>query len=295
MLDDPRFLRGVAQFYSHWLPVSGFAELARDAEGFDGAVASALETSLLRSVEDVYTSRSGNISDLLTGESYLLNDVLRDFYGVEGTGTEFSPTPMTGQARYGILTHPGLMALLARPGESNPISRGLYLLRGLLCTEIPPPPQGEIPDLPPVEQGVSTRERLSQHTGDPTCKTCHDIIDPAGFVFEAFDEVGRYRTMDHGRPVDTSGSLHLDTDVDGAFQQGSEFLAKLADSASVRACFAGHYLDFALGHARPDPRDACSLESVSQSFAANGDLTELVLSIATSESFRMRLAEGVGP
>jgi hypothetical protein len=203
---------------------------------------------------------------------------------------------MPGETRRGILTHPGLMALLARPEESNPISRGLYVLREILCVDVPPPPQDrEIPDLPPVQPGVSTRKRLEQHTSDPFCGGCHAMIDPPGFALEAFDEVGRFRTMDQGMAVDTSGTFELGLDIDGVYTNGDEFLAKLGESQSVRACFAGHYLDFALSHALPDPADACSLQAVRQRFLASGDLKELIVSIANSDSFVMRLAEGVAP
>jgi hypothetical protein len=295
MLADTRFLRGVTRFYAKWLHTSGFAELARDDEDFTEGVVSALETSLLMSATSIYSSPAPNVASLFSGDAYFFNDALRSFYGIAGSGAEFTAAPMTGQSRRGILTHPGLMALLARPGESNPISRGLYVLREILCVDVSPPPQDrEIPDLPPVQAGVSTRQRLELHTSDPFCGGCHAMIDPSGFAFEGFDEVGRFRTTDQGVPVDTSGTFELGLDVDGAYEKGDDFLAKVAESQSVRACFAGHYLDFALSHPLPDPSDACSLQAVRQRFAATGDLRELVVTIASSDSFVMRLAEGIG-
>jgi hypothetical protein len=202
---------------------------------------------------------------------------------------------MSVQSRRGILTHPGLMAMLARPGESFPISRGVFLLSNLLCVMVPPPPPGvDIPPLPPVQDGVSTRQRLAMHTASEFCQGCHGTINPAGFAFEAFDEVGRFRTTDQGIAVDTSGALNVGRDTDGAFANGDEFLTRLASSKDVRGCFAESYLDFALSHATTDPADACSIRALGQSFGASGDLKQLVASVATSDSFRMRLAEGVG-
>jgi hypothetical protein len=126
------------------------------------------------------------------------------------------------------------------------------------------------------------------------CATCHDRIDPAGFVFESFDEVGRFRTTDHGQPVDTSGTLTVGSDVDGSFTNGDQFLAKLADSTTVRSCFAEKYLDFSLSRQETDPADTCSIQALGQTFSGSGDLNQLVTSVATSDSFRLRLAEGVG-
>jgi hypothetical protein len=295
MLQDARFSRGVAQFYTRWLNLNAFGELARNASGFDHNVVNALSTSVLMSATQLYSASSPNIRDLLSGDKYYLNDVLRTFYGVAGTGTAFTAVSMPGQSRRGILTHPALMAVMARPDQSYPIGRGLFLLRNVLCKVVPPPPAGLIiPPFPPVKAGVSTRESLEMITAAPLCQGCHAMINATGFAFESFDEVGRFRTMDQGKPVNTSGSLAIGKDTDGAFATGDELLAKLADSQDVRACFAEAYLDFALSKPVTDPADACSIQSLATTFGASGDLKQLVSSAAASDSFRLRLAEGVG-
>jgi hypothetical protein len=295
MLQDPRFSRGLTQFYSRWLNLNAFREAARDVPEFNATVVNDLSTSLLMTATELYKTESPNISSLFTGESYFLNDGLRQFYGLTGSGPGFTATEMRGQQRRGLMTHPALMALLARPNESFPIGRGLFLLRKVICQEVPHPPAGlVIPPLPALQEGVSTRERLEAHTAGQVCQSCHSMINPAGFALESFDEVGRYRATDHGRPVNTSGSLSLGKDVDGAFATGDELIARLAQSQSVRACFAETYLDFALAHAVTDEADTCSIQALSKSFAASGDLKQLVAAVAETDSFRLRLAEGVG-
>jgi hypothetical protein len=295
MLQDTRFSRGVAQFYTRWLNLNAFGELARNASGFDHNVANALSTSLLMSATQLYSSASPNISDLFSGDKYYLNDVLGNFYGVSGTGTAFTAVSMAGESRRGILTHPGMMALMARPEQSYPIGRGLFLLRKVLCQVVRPPPAGVvIPPFPPVKTGVSTREALEMLTGSQFCQDCHAMINGAGFAFESFDEVGRFRMMDQGKPVNTSGSLAIGKDTDGAFAAGDQLLARLADSKDVRSCFAEAYLDFALSKPVTDPADGCSIQALGTTFGASGDLKQLVSSVAGSDSFRLRLAEGVG-
>jgi hypothetical protein len=120
------------------------------------------------------------------------------------------------------------------------------------------------------------------------------MINPAGFIFESFDEVGRYRSVDHGAPVDTSATLMLGMDVDGSYATGQELLAKFGESEAVRACFTEKYLSFAVARPNPDAADACSIQSVAKTFAGTGDLKQLVALVAESDSFRLRLAEGVG-
>jgi hypothetical protein len=63
---------------------------------------------------------------------------------------------------------------------------------------------------------MTMRERLAQHRQDPSCNSCHSVIDPLGFALENFDVIGGWRTVDEsGKPVDASGST-----VSGAKLEG---------------------------------------------------------------------------
>jgi hypothetical protein len=295
LLGDARFARGTASFYSNWLGLEGFKEVARDDVGLTTEVLGTLERSLLMSATELYRAEAPNIESLFSGQQYYLNDKLLAFYGESGGNAQLAAVDLPNQGRYGILTHPGLMTLLARPNASDPIARGLFLQRTVFCHEIPPPPQGvTIPPLAPVAPGSSTRARLEQHTTQPLCKGCHDHIDPPGFALESFDAVGRFRTQDAGVPVDSSGTMASGVDVDGAFASGGELLERIAHSSDVKKCFAQHYLSHAVLRDLSN-EDACSLSRVTDGFAQSGDLKQLVLAIAGSDAFRMRMSEGVAP
>src|SRR6185436_8190627 len=54
-----------------------------------------------------------------------------------------------------------------------------------------------------------------QHRANPTCASCHKIMDPIGFSLENFDAVGKWRTRDGSTPIDASGQLTDGTKVDG--------------------------------------------------------------------------------
>lgn len=295
LLADARFGRGIEGFYSDWLGLDGFAEVARDDAGLTSEVNAALRQSLLMSATELYSAAAPNIAELLSGDGYFLNADLRTFYGLPAGDAQFSRTQLPNQGRHGVLTHPALMALLARPKESNPIARGLFVQRTVLCNDIPPPPAGVvIPPLPPAMDGLSTRARLERHTATPLCSSCHDMIDPPGFALENYDAVGRYRAMDAGVPVDTSGALSGGTELDGAFASGEELLGRIATSALVKTCFAKHYLTYAVAR-EVATEDACSVSSVAEKFGQTGDLRQLVQLIASSDSFRLRATEDGGP
>jgi len=293
--DQPRFLRGIGSFYSHWLAVENFNELARDDKAFTGDLVRALGTSLLMSATELYRTASPSFTALFSGQTYFLNGPLRGYYGKGTGGAEFVPTDLAGEGRFGIVTHPALMASLARPQKTHPINRGLFVRGKLLCQEIHPP-DGDIAQLPeaPVT-GVTTREEVSEHSKNPMCSACHMLLDPPGFALESFDQVGRRRDTENGRPVDTSGTMVNGHDLDGAFTKGDELLSKFGNSAAVRGCFAQEYFQFAMTGdvaRHVDDADRCSLDRIRSRFTETGDLKQLVVLIASSDSFRFRRSEG---
>ena len=63
----------------------------------------------------------------------------------------------------------------------------------------PPPPKPPPPNVEPLSpdlRGARTvREQLEAHRAQESCRSCHDKIDPLGFAFENFDELGLWRTQ----------------------------------------------------------------------------------------------------
>ncbi len=204
--DQRRFLRGIGSFYAHWLAIENFNELARDDATFSTELVRALGTSLLMSATQLYSTASPSIASLFSGGSYFLDGSLRAFYGKESGGPEFVATDLVGEDRYGLLTHPALMAQLARPQKTHPINRGLFVRSKLLCQEMHPP-AGDIPQLPeaPVV-GVTTRQEVAQHASNLACAACHVLLDPPGFALENFDQLGRRRETENGQPVSHHGN-----------------------------------------------------------------------------------------
>jgi hypothetical protein len=287
MLAHPKATRAVEAFYRAWLDLSRFRELSRDDPDFTSEVIASLEKSLLAGLFELYAQPSPDVSDLLSGSTYYLDDVLASFYGQPAVGEGFRPVDLSSEGRHGIVNHPALLSIAARPGESDPIGRGVFMLRNLFCRELTPPETLEIPPLPPVEEGVSVRERLAQHTALEACRSCHALIDPLGLSLESFDEVGRFRSEVDGEPVDSSGEIALGSDLDGTFGVGSQLFARLGESDDVRACFAQKF--FVYGVAREaTAEDACALEQIQAQFVASGDLRQLIVDIVESDAFLRR-------
>ncbi len=57
---------------------------------------------------------------------------------------------------------------------------------------------------------LTMREKVSQLTKPQDCQSCHSVINPLGFSLEQYDTVGRFRTIDHDRPIDAVSEYTTD-------------------------------------------------------------------------------------
>jgi len=156
---------------------------------------------------------------------------------------------------------------------------------------LPDPPADVITKAPDPSPDATTRERFAEHQTEPTCATCHRFIDGIGFGFEAYDGIGRFRTLDQGMPVDDSGEIVGTSDIDGQFRGAVPLAQALAQSADVEQCMARQWLRFGLGR-EEGASDACSVQSLTDSLqTSNQDLREMLMTFTTTDAFRMRRGE----
>jgi hypothetical protein len=97
------------------------------------------------------------------------------------------------------------------------VLRGKWVLENIVGLPVPPPPP-DIPQLKPPEEGQKAktlREQMAEHRTNPTCATCHKVMDPVGLSLENFDAVGAWRTQEAGGPIDVSGQLADGRQVNG--------------------------------------------------------------------------------
>jgi len=133
--------------------------------------------------------------------------------------------------------------LAAHPFISN---RARVVFSALLYQSIPAPPAGI--DLVSPDLGGTRRQNLTTAVAEVACKSCHDILDPLGLALEHFDELGGYRTIERGQPVDASGALQhgLIWSDDMAFDSWTDLAPRLAASCDVGVGFALSYYKYAL-------------------------------------------------
>jgi hypothetical protein len=146
------------------------------------------------------------------------------------------------------------------------------------------------PEYPP---DATERERTQILIEHMNCGGCHALMNPIGLGFEHYDPIGRWRDLDvDGSPVDARGEIiGGDPDAVGAFDGVTELGARLADSPGVAACLSREMYKHALG-LQAEQALACASEPIEHAFVeSGGDLRRLVVQLATSDAFRMRILE----
>ena len=113
-------------------------------------------------------------------------------------------------------------------------------------------------------------------------------MDPIGFALENFDAVGRWRTVEEGKPVDATGGL-----PDGSTFSGVAGLEQaLLDRPEIFVgTLAEKLLTFALGRG-VEHFDAPAIRKIVRDARAEDyRFSSLIVGIATSTPFQMRRSE----
>jgi len=211
LLADPKSQAMAENFAGQWLEIRNLDAIKPDPQKFpawgpDLRDAMKAET---RMFFDTILRENRPIGEFIDARYTFLNELLAKHYGIEGvSGPEFRRVDLTTPERGGVLTHGSVLAVSSYPTRTSVVIRGKYILQNILGAP-PPPPPADVPALD--EQAVGTtaslRKQMETHRTNAICASCHARMDPLGFALENYDAIGRWRTMDGGFPVDSTGVL----------------------------------------------------------------------------------------
>lgn len=292
LLAHPRAATTIASFHMQWLGLTSLVDVSKDPNvypDFDEALVEEMIEETARFAEYVVREGDGRLETLLTASFGFPGERLERLYGVQRPpgASPGDPVPLDSTQRSGILTLAGFLAKHAHGDQSSPVHRGMIVRENVLCQPIPPPP-ANVDGAPPTPTEVdSTRERFAQHVADPSCASCHKLIDPPGLAFEHYDAIGAYRTIDGLGPVDATGELiGVREDLAGSFDGAIELTRKLASSSEVAECVSRQWFRFALGRVESQ-NDVCSIHSLQERLqSSGGDIRALLTQVALSDAFR---------
>jgi len=290
MLEDPRSAALVKNFAGQWLYLRTLAGVTPEAAAFDDNLRMAFieETELLVSY---LIAEDRPVTEMLNADYTFLNERLARHYGIEGVrGSWFRKVQLPEDSpRRGLLGHGSILTITSTASRTSPVIRGSWILENLLSAPVPAPPPGVETNLDgdgTVVLTSSVRERLEAHRVDPSCSSCHSVIDPVGFALENFDSIGAWRVMDGDSPVDATGTL-----VDGTAVASPRDLreALMGRSDLFVTTLTEKLLTYALGRA-VEYHDMPTVRSIMREAAATEHrFTALVMGIVQSPQFTQRI------
>lgn len=227
--------------------------------------------------------------------------------------------PMKVENRIGILTHPAWLVANSLNAATDPIHRGKWIREKLLggfIRDVPITVDAKVPDDP----HRTLRERFAVSEAK-ACWQCHEKMNPLGYVFEQYDDFGRFRTLEsleypgnilekkkvrakgeHGvfknyeeliyrtKPVDSSGFLEGTGDkaLDGPVKDVRDLITRLAKSDRVRQVFIRNVFRYFMGRNETFADSQTLIEADRVYLESGGSFQELMVSILTSDSFIYR-------
>ncbi len=292
MLKDPRAQWLIDSMATQWLKLDRIPGHAADPAVFPEFTTDLRADMLTEArmlVQDMIASDAAVLS-LLTADHTFVNARLAEYYGMSGvTGTQFREVSLSGTNRRGLVTQAGILAMNSRAEKTSIARRGQWVLSQLLCTPPPAaPPNVPAESVPPGFEGTR-RELAEMHRSNPACSGCHLMMDPIGFGLEDFDAVGRHRTEENDKPIDSSGELPDGTRFSGAL----ELITFLEQSRSYNACAAQQFLSFAVGR-EPTSEDRCAARKIADAYVTpTTPFSEFIFGLVSSQPFTMQ--RGGGP
>ena len=297
MLADRRSDALIANFAGQWLRLRELAGVQPDDRDFDETlrVAFQQETQLLFA-DIMHNNRS--LVDFLNADYTYLNARLARHYGIAGIrGSYMRRVELPKDSpRRGLLGQGSILTVTSAGNRTSPVQRGAWVMETLFGAPVPQPPPGVDQDLkedPTLARPMTVRQRLERHRANPTCASCHQIMDPIGFSLENFDLDGRWRESDSGHPIDTSGTLIDGTPLDGV---GDLRAALVKNSEQFVTSTTEKLLTYALGR-RLDARDQPQIRRIVRAARAQDyRFDSIILGIVDSIPFQFRgnAAEATG-
>ncbi len=287
MLGTPAAANGVRELFRAWLGYSPTPS-PDTTYGVDATTRLLMVEETDTFSSHVFFSPASSFEELLTAPYSFLNAALAQHYGAMFPASQqgFAQVSFQQEQRSGVLTQ-GVF-LTTTLDHMSIAKRGTWISTHLRCWAVPASPENLVND--PFTECGTDRQCLVARTAEPTCSTCHQMIDPLGFGLENFDERGIMHVTEVGRPIDASGSLPM---VGTTFMDASGLGHALSNDPLSLDCAAKQVMAQALrSFIPPNPRMGAAeapestVAAVRGVFEATGkNMKELVIAAVTTPEF----------
>jgi len=296
LLESMRGTDGISNFNLQVYRLGAYDGITRNAADFPDFkpnAPAAMKAEVLQFLSWIFRENKG-IREFYTAPVGFVNSQLAPLYGLTGNYSS-DPSMLTkvdldpGQ-RSGLLTQPGFLSSYISVGnEPDIIHRGVFIAERLLCKKLPPPDPKAVGAMISDAPGMTNRERVEMTTGKGTCgQACHgSLFNPLGYAFENYDAIGKYRTIDQGKPVDAADTYRLDGEFK-SFNNGIELSQLLSEAKETHACYVHNLMTYLHGRELDASEDA-TVDYYARRSRAGMALHDLELALVTSEEFLNRL------
>lgn len=278
LLDTVQAQATMLDFYQHWFELERLAIATVDPiknPGFDSDMRKEMDDQATAFVSHVL-SNGARLTDLLTAP-----------FTIDAKGQQVAKGPAKP---VGVLTQPALLTVNPRS-----VQRGRMVRQLMLCQTVPAPPPDVEAVLPARVPGESARQQWQRHVSSPACGGCHKLMDPIGFAFEHYDELGQWRDKDEGFDIDDEAEITDAGDATGVYQGVAELGAGLAASQEVQRCVTQQWLRYGLGRELADG-ELCAVKAAIDEFSSKQlDTRALLAALVTTTPFTHVLMTLKGP
>ncbi|MEO6185773.1 MAG: DUF1592 domain-containing protein, partial [Steroidobacteraceae bacterium] len=287
MLKDPRANALVENFALGWLNLDELEKVDPTDGGFNAAMRTNFETEIRLFLASVLLENR-SVVDLINADWTFVNEALARQYDIAGVrGPQFRRVKLDNENRFGLLGKGAMLLRTSYADRTSPVLRGAWVLDRLIGTPPTPPPPNVNTDIG-VKDGArptTVRARLEEHRKNPTCQSCHGLIDPPGLALENFDNTGRWRTVDAAAraPIDASTVLTSGIKLNGPVEL-RRYLTNRADQFPTTV--TKRLLMYALNR-ETEYFDMPQVRQIVHAAAAsNYTLGSLITGIVNSDAFR---------
>ena len=290
MLDDPRAVQRSLQFVEQWLDLGRLGNLRPSPKKFptwNPSLGEDMRQETLAFFKDLAWKQQRPLADLLNAQFSHLTPGLARHYGLSPRANARARYDLTGvPSRGGLLTQGSILTVGG--DDASMVTRGLFILRDLLFSEVGDPPPGL--DTSPIapSPGRSHRAIAMERVASSACGGCHSRFEPLAFGLEKFDGTGRlHETDEHGNQLREDGKILLPVDVAPVvYESVGQMMDLLATSSRIQRNFTRKLTQFALG--RPlVATDQASIESIHRTAQEGGGTYQSLLkAIALSDLIR---------
>jgi hypothetical protein len=297
LLAAPQAERLGTRFAAQWLRLSDIEKVHPDAlkyPDYDTQLANDMVEETVRFFNNL-VAEDRSVLELMTADYTFVNERLARHYGIpDVAGEDFERVVYPEEHRRGLLGQGSILTLTSHANRTSPVLRGKWVMEVLLGTPPPPPP----PDVPGLEETgeaaddgrfLTVREQMEKHRANPSCNSCHRVIDPLGLALENYDVTGRWRIKDAGNLVDVGGELYDGTPLTSVGDLRSALLSR--PEPLVRT-FTENLMAYALGR-RVEHFDQPTIRAIARQAAAEDfRMSAFILGVVRSDAFRTKAETG---